>query len=274
MRRRAIGALQSHFGLSQRRCCRLLGQNLSSQRYVATKDPSEEKIRSRIKEIAMKFRRYGAPRIHLILKNEGLVMNHKRTERLYRLEGLQLKRKRPKPKRNVLRVPLERAQHKNHRWSIDFIFDRLHSGRTLKCLTIVDDFTRESPRIEVQHSISGHMLTRIFDEIKTVHGLPKEIRVDNGPEFQSRAFLQYCFTNNIQLRTINPGKPTENSFIESFNGKFRDECLNEQCFMSLNDAKEKIEIWRNYYNEERPHSSLKGLPPEQFAKNQESVLTA
>ena len=202
--------------------------------------------------------------MHVILKREGLVVNKKRTERIYREEKLSLRRKRPKKAGTGLRVPLAPVSHENQRWSMDFIFDSIYSGRRIKCLTIVDDFTRKSPCIAVDQSLGGHALVRILTEIKDIHGLPKEIRVDNGPEFQSRAFYEFCLNNGIKLHFIRPGKPMENGFVESFNGKFRNECLNEQIFLNLEDARNKIESWREFYNNQRPHSSLNGLSPKEF----------
>jgi putative transposase len=227
-----------------------------------------------MRALAQKYRRFGLPRLHLILKQERLVVNDKRTERLYREESLALRRKRPKRRGSMLRVPLPVPTAPNQRWSIDFIHDSLFAGRRFKCLTIVDDFSKESPRIEVAHGLGGHQLVRIFEELRPVTGLPKEIRADNGPEFQSRVFIEYCLKAGIELHFTRPGKPMDNAFIESFNGRFRDECLNEHCFMSLDDAKEKIEEWRCFYNEERPHSSLKGMTPKTFAQAWEIQLTA
>jgi len=206
-------------------------------------------------------------------KREGLVINKKRTARLYREEKLALRRKRPKRKGSMLRIPLPIPMEPNQRWSMDFIHDSLFAGRRFKCLTIVDDFSKESPRIEVAHSLGGYQLVRILEEMRPVTGLPREIRVDNGPEFQSRVLLEYCLKMGIQLHFTRPGKPTDNAFIESFNGRFRDECLNEHCFMSLNDAKQKIETWRTFYNQERPHSALDGMSPKMFAEKLESELT-
>lgn len=230
-------------------------------------------VRSRMREIADKHKRFGCPRIHMVLKKEGLVVNKKRTERIYREEKLALKRKRPKRKGTGIRVPLLPVERPNQRWSMDFVFDSLFAGRRIKCLTLIDDFTKKSVRIETEHSLGGLALVRLFDEIKTIHGLPEEIRVDNGPEFQSKAFLEHCFKNKIKVIYTRPGKPTDNAFIESFNGKFRDECLNENLFLSLQDAKTKIEGWRTFYNTNRPHSALKGLSPEEFI-NQNCLMEA
>ena len=247
---------------------------MSSKRYVAVKREGDDGLRQRMKELADRYKRFGLPRLHLLLRREGLVVNKKRTERIYHEERLMLRKKRPKRKGSMIRVPLEPAVRKNHRWSMDFVHDSLVTGRRIKCLTIVDDFTKELPRIEVGHSISGFHLVRVLKELESVAGLPSEIRSDNGPEFQSKTFLEYCLSRGISLRFTRPGKPTDNAFIESLNGKFRDECLNESCFLSLEDAKSKIEIWREFYNRERPHSSLQGLTPEEFAQQENYLLTA
>lgn len=245
-----------------------------TKRYRGIKREQDAALRLRLKELAQKHRRFGLPRLHLLLKREGLVINKKRTSRLYREEKLALRRKRPKRKGSNLRLPLAVPTEPNQRWSIDFIHDSLFAGRRFKCLTIVDDFSKESPRIEAAHGLGGHQLVRIFEEMRSVTGLPKEIRADNGPEFQSRALLEYCMETGIELHFTRPGKPMDNAFIESFNGRFRDECLNENCFMSLDDAKQKIEEWRNFYNQERPHSALNGMSPKKFAEQWEIELTA
>lgn len=262
------------FGLSERRSCRLLNQNPSTQRYKSRQTRTDVVVRDRMRELASRYRRFGSPRIHTLLKREGLVQNHKRTERLYRLEGLALKRKRPKRKASRIRIPIAPAQEANGCWSMDFVFDRLLNGRKIKCLTIIDDYSKLCPRIEVGHAISGVQLSQILEEMKVLVGVPKIIRVDNGPEFQSKAFWEYCINSGIEIHHIDPGKPTQNAFVESFNGKFRDECLNEECFLNLQDCKNKVETWRIFYNEVRPHSSLKGLTPNEFASQSEFRLTA
>ena len=198
--------------------------NLSSKRYESKKPIGDENVRRRMREIANKHKRFGCPRIHMILKKEGLVVNKKRTARIYKEEKLALKRKRPKRKGSNMRIQLLATQRANQRWSMDFVFDSLFGGRRIKCLTIVDDHSKKCPVIAVRHSISGDSVVRILDERKVIHGLPEEIRVDNGPEFQSKVFLKYCFENKIKVHFTRPGKPTDNGFIESFNGKFRDEC--------------------------------------------------
>ncbi len=238
---------------------------MSSKRYKAKFIRGDEEVRNRMRELAVKHKRMGCPMMHMILKREGLVVNKKRSERLYyQEERLSLRRRRPKRKRATLRVSLDQANRMNHRWSMDFIFDGIYSGRRIKCLTIVDDYSRKAPFIAVDHSIGGEYLVRLLKDVRDIHGLPEEIRVDNGPEFQSRCFYEFCLEENIKLHFIRPGKPTENSYIESFNGKFRDECLNENVFLNLEDARDKIETWREFYNSMRPHSALKGLSPNEF----------
>ncbi len=266
--------MQKCFGLSERRACRLVDLSVATKRYRSLRIDHDMLLRKRLKELSHRHRRFGLPRLHLMLKREGLVINKKRSARLYREEKLALRRKRPKRKGSMLRVPLPVPTEPNQRWSMDFIHDSLFAGRRIKCLTIVDDFSKESPRIEVSHALGGHQLVRILEEIRLVSGLPREIRVDNGPEFQSRILLEYCLEKGMQLHFTRPGKPTDNAFIESFNGRFRDECLNEHCFMSLDDAKEKVERWRTFYNYERPHSSLNGLSPKIFAEKWAGKLTA
>lgn len=266
--------MQESFGLSEKRACRLVALPVATKRYRSVWGDRDEALRERMKELAQKHRRFGLPRLHLMVKREGLVVNNKRTARLYREENLALRRKRPKRRGSMLRLPLPVPTAPNQRWSIDFIHDSLFAGRRFKCLTIVDDFSKESPRIEAAHGLGGHQLVRILEEMRPVTGLPNEIRADNGPEFQSRILLEYCLKMGITLHFTRPGKPMDNAFIESFNGRFRDECLNEHCFMSLDDAKQKIEEWRVFYNEGRPHSALNGMSPKRFAEQWELQLTA
>ena len=160
----------------------------------------------------------------------------------------------------------------NERWSMDFVSDQLFWGRRFRCLTIVDDTTKEAPAIEVDVSLTGERVTETLDRLALFQGLPKVLRMDNGPEFQSKALDEWAYRNGVQLEFIRPGKPTDNAYIESFNGKFRDECLNESWFTSLDEAKTIIETWRVDYNENRPHSALGGIPPREFRKRQGSVL--
>lgn len=230
-------------------------------------------VRARLKELAGKYSKYGSPMLHVILRREGFVKNHKRTERIYREEGLSLRLKQKKRRIASLRVVQLPATERNEKWSMDFVSDGFYNGRRFRCLTVIDNFTKESPVIEVDTSISGVRVTRILDRLAATHGLPKSITVDNGPEFISRALSIWAYAHNVKIDFIRPGKPTDSPYIESFNGKFRNECLNQHWFMNLEDARQKIEEWRNIYNTERPHSSLNNLTPNEFAKQCEVMLT-
>lgn len=262
------------FGLSERRSCRLVDLPLTTRRYRLRQRVDETRLRERMRELAVQHKRWGSPMLHMILKKEGLVINHKRTERVYNEEKLSLRCKQRKRRGSWVRVPMAPAIRKDQRWSMDFIHDSMVNGRKMKCLTIVDDYTRESPHIEVGSSISGKHIIRVLEQLRLMHGLPESIRTDNGPEFTSWAFVGWCLENKINHIFSRPGKPTDNPYIESFNGRFRDECLNENYFLHLNDAKTKVETWREVYNEIRPHSSLGGLSPKEFANNPEVKLAS
>ena len=197
--------------------------------------------------------RFGAPLLVVLLRGEFGAVNHKRVERLYREEGLQLPRKRKKRHRGVERVPLEVPSRPYQRWSVDFMSDSLCDGRLL---CVLDDFSRQCLAIEVATSITGERVTRVLDRLVWQHGLPETLVMDNGPEFTSRAMLQWAHDRRVALHYIDPGKPVQNAFVESFNGRLRDECLNTQWFWSVPDARERIEAWRVDYNEVGPHSSL------------------
>mgnify|MGYP001768761300 CR=1 FL=1 len=263
------------FGLSIRKACQVLQLARSTMVYEPKSDEDDEKLRLRLRELALRKRKWGCPMIHRVLRREGLVANHKRTERLYyREEKLSLRlRKRPKKRVSELRVEMPAPSKPNEHWSMDFVHSRLSSGRRFKCLTIVDDFTREVPALEVDSSIPGLRVIRVLDRLKATKGLPKVIRVDNGPEFSGKALDEWAWQNDVKLDFIEPGKPTQNAFIESFNGKFREECLNEHWFYNLEEARITIEDWRVDYNGFRPHSSLKGLTPDEFIRQYEASLT-
>jgi putative transposase len=197
-------------------------------------------------------------------------VNHKRVHRIYREAGLQVRRRRRKRLTRAERVPLPVPSRGRERWSMDFTVDTLADGRGFRTLNIVDDFTRECVAIEVDRSLPGLRVTRVLDRLRAAIGLPQTIVMDNGPEFAGRTLDAWAYAHGITLRFIRPGKPIENAYVESFNGKFRDECLNEHWFVNLVDAKETIESWRIDYNTVRPHSSLNGATPEQFARITES----
>ena len=223
-----------------------------------------------MKKLAQRNKRYGSPRIHILLKKEGLVINHKRTERIYREEGLSLRKRTSKKHLLPFRIPMPEASRPKEVWSIDFMSDAYGERNLLKILTMVDDFSRLSPGILAKRSITGKVVTEFIDRMSMVYGYPKRIRVDNGPEFSSQVFHQWALTRGILIEHIRPGKPQDNAYIESFNGKFRDECLNEHWFLTLQVAQQKIETWRKQYNRQRPHSSLSGLTPYEFIKEQQN----
>ena len=252
-------------GLTERGSLAMASMSASSLRYRPRPDRNAA-LRATIVALAQRHRRYGVGMIYLKLRQSGELANYKRIERLYRLEKLHIRRRRRKKIPASERHPLIRPTQANQVWSMDFVFDRVATGRTLKCLTIVDDATHESVGIAVEHAISGDHLTRILDGYCSLRGKPTVIRTDNGPEFTGKAMLTWAHRNGIELRLIEPGKPNQNAYIESFNGRLRDECLNEHWFTSLAHARAEIEEWRTEYNEERPKKSLGGLTPAQYAK--------
>lgn len=207
-----------------------------------------------------------------MLRREGWKVNHKRVARIYREEGLQVRRKKRKKMTAAVRVPLAAASRPNEYWSMDFVMDVTLAGRRIRILAIVDDFTRECLAVEVDSSIGGARVARVLDRIVEFRGKPKAITVDNGPEFAGRALDAWAYQNKVQLDFIRPGKPVENCYIESFNGKFRDECLSVNEFLSLHEARTIIEVWRDDYNGQRPHTSLGSLTPIEFAKLNDEKL--
>lgn len=258
----------SAHGLSQRRACRLASLNFSTWQYKSRK-PSEMGLRQRIVELAGVRRRFGYRRLHILLRREGWVVNHKAVHRIYREEGLQVRRRKRKRIGPADRQPIELPERVNERWSMDFMSDVLSHGGRFRTLNIVDDFSRECPAIEVDTSLTGARVVRVLERLAETRGLPLGIVVDNGPELISRALDEWAYRNNVRLHFIEPGKPVQNAFVESFNGKFRDECLNEHWFTNLADARKIIEEWRIDYNTQRPHSSLGYLTPIEYARKGE-----
>ena len=256
---------QSAYGVSERRACDVLRHPRATHRYQSVKD-DQAVLRSQIKEIAGVHVTWGYQRIWIKLRREGWMVNRKRIYRLYREEGLCVGRHKPRRHRSsVTRPELAKATRANESWSMDFMSDQLFDGRRFRLLTIVDDFTRESLAIEVGSGLRGDDVARVLDRIKTERGaLPEKIRVDNGSEFTSKRLDQWAYLNGVRLDFSRPGKPTDNGLIEAFNGRLRAECLNENWFLSLDDAKRKIEAWRMHYNLDRPHSALGSLAPEEF----------
>jgi putative transposase len=252
-------------GLSQRRALRVVRMSPSALRYQPAPDRNQA-LRERIVALAQRHRRYGAGMIYLKLRQEGLVVNHKRVDRLYAAEALQIKRRKRKKVPVGERQPLLRPERADQVWSMDFVFDRSADGRVIKCLTVVDDATHEAVAIVPERAIGGEMLVRIMDRLCRERGYPQVIRTDNGKEFCGRAMLSWCHAHGVKLRLIEPGKPNQNAYIESFNGRLRDECLNENWFLNLHHAKVLIEAWRREYNEERPKKALGGLTPAAYAR--------
>jgi putative transposase len=250
--------------LSERHACRLLELDRTTYRYEPRPDRNSE-LREALVALARQKPRYGYRRLWALLTRRGWQVNEKRIYRLYREEGLMVRRLRRK------RVTRERAAETllsapNQEWALDFVSDALASGRGLRGLTIVDTYTRECPAIEVATGICSRVVTRTLERIIGERGKPESLRCDNGPEFTSRHFLGWCEEQGIAVIHIQPGRPMQNGHIESFNGRLRDECLNANWFVSLADAKRKIESWREEYNAERPHSSLAYRTPSEFAK--------
>jgi putative transposase len=252
-------------GLSERRALTVVRMSASALRDVPRPDP-DPGLRDRIVALAHRHRRYGAGLIYLKLRQEGRLVNHKRVDRLYAEARLQVRRRRRKKVPLADRQPLVRPQTPNEVWSADFVFDRTAEGRVLKCLTIVDDATREAVAVVPARAIGGLLVTRILDDLARTRGLPRVLRTDNGLELCGRAMLTWAQARDVLLRLIEPGKPTQNAYIESFNGRFRDECLNEHWFTSLAHAQVVIEAWRREYNEERPKKGLGGLTPAAYAQ--------
>jgi putative transposase len=252
-------------GLSERRALRVVGMSASALRYTPRPDRNVE-LRAQIQALAHRHKRYGVGMIYLKLRQGGQVVNYKRVERLYQQAKLQVRRRKRKKVPLGERQPLIRPVAANEVWSMDFIFDRTADGRVIKCLVIVDDASHEAVAIEVERAISGHGVSRVLDRLALSRGLPKVIRTDNGKEFCGKAMVAWAHERDVSLRLIQPGKPNQNAYVESFNGRLRDECLNEHWFPTLLHARTEIERWRREYNEERPKKSLGGLTPAAYAQ--------
>ena len=254
------------YQMSERHACRLLELGRSTHRYRARRAERDAALRTRLKELAAQRMGFGYRRLTAMLVREGTPANHKRVYRLYREEGLAMRiRQRRRIRRNGA-VTRPAATKPNQRWSMDFVSDCVSRGKVIRMLTLVDDCTRECPVIEVDTSLGGLRVGRVLDRMAIERGLPEAIVVDNGPEFRGRALAAWSEQRGVRLEFIQPGKPAQNAYIESFNGRLRDECLNANWFTSLSDARRKIETWRRDYNEQRPHSSLNYLSPIEFAR--------
>jgi putative transposase len=264
-RRQVVTHLLAAFSTSARRACRLVRLSRSRWQYRSVRGDDAE-LRTRLRELATAKPRWGYQQLHILLRREGYRVNHKKVLRLYREEGLAVSRRRRKKHVAITRVPLPKPTRRTERWSMDFVSDALFDGRSFRCFTLVDDFTRECPAIEVAHSLPAWRVLHVLDRVAAERGLPTSIVCDNGPEFAGKALDRWAYEHGVTLQFIRPGKPVENAYCESFNGKLRDECLNANWFASLADAQHVIEQWRRDYNDVRPHKNLGRRTPTEFTK--------
>lgn len=268
--------MQLSYGASLSRACRLALISRSLCGYCSRR-PGQDGLRHRMRELAQARPRYGYRRIHVLLRREGWTINMKRVRRLYRLEGLQLRHRVRRRKHASLHRGVAPAASRAHeRWSMDFVHDATMDGRAFRVLTVIDQWSRWSPMLEVAQSMSGAAVAEALEQAIARHGRPQSITVDHGTEFTSRALDEWAYRRGVALDFIRPGKPVDNGYIESFNGKLRDECLNAHQFLSIADARSKIEAWRVDYNLHRPHSSLGQLSPREYLRrsNTEDVEAA
>ena len=266
-RRQVVTHLLAAFSRSStRRACQLVRLSRSRWQYRSVRG-DDAALRARLRELAAKKPRWGYQQLHILLRREGRLVNHKKVLRLYREEGLAVSRRRRKKHVAIARVPLPKPSARTERWSMDFVSDALFDGRPFRCFTLVDDFTRECPALEVAHSLPAWRVIHALERVAAERGLPKSIVCDNGSEFTSKAMDRWAYERGVTLQFIRPGKPIENAYCESFNGKLRDECLNANWFASLADAQRAIEQWRQEYNEERPHKNLGRRTPVEFARS-------
>lgn len=264
--RQLADELRERFKVSARRACRTIRLHKSVYQYRPKRD-EQLPLRHRIKEIAETRVRYGYRRIHVLLRREGWAINCKRVYRLYREMGLSLRMKRPKRhKTAAYRQTRPVPAAPNDCWSMDFVSDALFNGKRFRALAVVDAHTRECLAIEVDQGMKGEQVASVLNGLRAFRGVPRTIRVDNGPEFISKALDRWAYENSVTLDFSRPGKPTDNAYIESFNVRFRAECLDTHWFLSLPDAREKIAAWRKEYNQTRPHTSLGFLPPGDYAR--------
>ena len=263
-RRGAVRRVRERYELSERRACRLVGIGRATLRYRGRVHADEGPLRRRLLELAAERPRFGYRRLHALLRREGVAVNHKRVERLYRAEGLAV---RQRGRKRVARDGRGRAAlpgRPNQQWGVDFVSDALAWGRRIRLFTVVDVFTREALAIEIDTSLPGRRVVQVLERVVAERGTPTELVLDNGPELAGKALDQWAYERNVRLRFIEPGKPVQNAFVESFHGRFRDECLNAHWFVSLADARQIVEAWRDDYNRLRPHSSLGYRTPEEF----------
>jgi putative transposase len=264
-KRQAAAHLCTAYEVSQRRACEVIGADRTSVRYRSTR-ADDAALRVRLRELAGERRRFGYRRLHILMRREGHIMNHKKLRRLYREERLMVRKRGGRKRALGTRAPMSVPQGMNERWSLDFLSDQLTDCRRIRILAVVDDFSRECLALIADTSISGMRVARELDAVITGRGRPKAIVSDNGTELTSLAILSWSQEHRVDWHYIAPGKPTQNAFIESFNGKLRDELLNETLFASLDHARKALAIWKNDYNTFRPHSALGNVPPAIFVK--------
>jgi putative transposase len=270
-RREAVGYLRREYPTSERRACRLIGVGRSTHRYQAHRAQPEALVK-RLRELAAERPRFGYRRLYVMLRREGFAFNHKRIYRLYRADGLAVRRRiRRRRAAAKARVVFASATRANERWAMDFVSDALFNGRKFRALTVMDHCTREGVAIEIDFSLPALRVVRVLDRVIADRGTPDLIVIDNGTEFAGKVLDAWAYANGIKLHFIRPGKPTDNGHCESFNGRFRDEFLNENWFVDLRDAIDKAEAWRIDFNHVRPHSSLGYLTPMEFATKVKSV---
>jgi putative transposase len=269
--RQAVAHLCQQFEVSQRRACQVIEADRTSVRYRSVR-PDDAGLRARLRELAAVRRRFGYRRLLLLLRREGVRVNHKKLRRLYREERLQVRRRGGRKRALGTRAPITMPQGPNQRWSLDFVSDTLTDSRRFRMLTVVDDFTRECLALVADTSLSGVRVGRELDAVIARRGKPETIVSDNGTEFTSMAILGWSQDTQIGWHYIAPGKPTQNAFIESFNGRLRDELLNETLFGSLDHAREALAYWKDDYNTVRPHSAIGNVPPAVYAKLSDPVM--
>lgn len=273
-RRAAVTYVQEHFGFTQRRACRLVGAARSTVRYRRRDRDDDGALRSRLRELASQRPRFGYRRLHALLRREGVTVNHKRVARLYRAEGLAVRCRKRKTRTRIRRGRPSAPERANQQWALDFLEDSLASGRKIRVLSVIDVFTREALALEVDVSLPGQAVVRVLDRLGAERSRPVLVVLDNGPELISRALAAWAHQQAVTLHFIDPGKPIQNAHCESFHGRLRDECLNEHWFLSLGDARQIIEAWRQDYNHARPHSALGYRTPEEVRRaTDETAIT-
>jgi putative transposase len=272
-KRQAVRHLQEQHNFSQRRACRTTNCHRKTAAHLSRR-ADDAPLRARLKELAHENVRWGYKLLWGALRGQDFVVNHKKVYRLYKEEKLELRRKGKKRFKSELRGQPQKPITPCQLWTMDFVSDALCDGRSFRTLNLVDSFTRQCLAIETDTSLGGERVVRVLDDVVAQRGKPQVIQIDNGPEFRSKALDVWACQNGVKLHFIEPGKPTQNGLIESFNGRFRDECLNQEWFSSLKEARQLIEAWRVGYNSKRPHSSLGYLPPDVWAKRhaESSVL--